>query len=208
MKGTTMLVVAVFAFPLILAAFAMGWILSGSEPERVPPQSPPSAPLTTITETAPEEESVPESDVPGEDLAGLPRYPDSVRIEYQRELTEGLTQARTKYVVDAEPDEVRAFYREVFRSEGWSVGDLGFSSDRWYFFILEGEREALVEIRPSQDLVEIEIELAEPRPGGNDAEAPAPPPAPVQPTPRPLPYGDDFDDDDYYDDDFDDDGDD
>ena len=190
----TVLVVAVFALPLVLAAFTVGWTLSGLHLEG-PQASPQSQPVAS---TLPAEEARPrtvaEEDVPGQDIAGLPRPPGSTRVGYRQERLEGFARTRLEYVTDAAgPDEVRAFYRESFASEGWVVADLGFSPEEWYFFVVKDDREALVEINTLHKPVVVEIELTDP---DETPTVNAPAPQPVDPVSTP-PLEDGGDDDAY-----------
>lgn len=115
-------------------------------------------------------------DVPGKDLAGLPRPPGSTRVGYRQERLEGFARTRLEYVTEAaSPDEIRAFYRRSFVSKGWVVADLGFSPEEWYFFVVKDEREALVEIHALRSPVVVEIELTGPgETPANDDPAPQP----------------------------------
>lgn len=195
------LIVGVFALPLVLAAFAIGWTLSGLEGgAKVPAPAQPVASPAPVEEAAPP--VVPEDDVPGRELDGLPRYPGSTRIEYRHERRSGLERIRAKYATEAVPDEVRAFYREAFASEGWMVADLGFSPEEWYFFVVRDEREALVKIHAVQEPLVVEIELTSPDPDAPSAGSAPPPPQPAPATP-PASVGDDGQyDDGEYDDDY------
>ncbi|QIN80464.1 hypothetical protein GBA65_20270 [Rubrobacter marinus] len=196
------LIVAVFALPLILAAFAVGWALSGSGPGRPGATAPP--PQAPVASTTPAEEpvpsAVPEADVPGSDPDGLPRYPGSTRVAYRHEKLDGLARTSAEYASDADPDEIRAFYRGVFHSRGWTVADLDFSPEEWYFFVVRDEREALVQIQALRSPVVVEIELT-----GPDGEAAPPQPARPAPATQQHVVDDDGDDpegaDDYYEDD-------
>ncbi len=193
------LIVAVFALPVVLAAFAVGWTLSGLDlqgsPVTPPPQ--PVASTSPAEEAAAPPRAVADEDVPGRDLAELSRPPGSTRVGYRQEQLEGFARTRLEYVTDASADEIRTFYRESFASGGWVVADLGFSPAEWYFFVIKDEREALVEIHALQEPVVVEIELTDPdqTPASN-----APIPQPVDPVPTP-PLGDAGDDDDSYKDD-------
>ena len=186
-------VVAVFALPLILAAFAVECTLSGSGtagPETEPPSQEP------VASTTPVEVAVPKEDVPGKDLTELPRYQGSTRVAYRHEKLDGLARTRAEYATDADPDEVRAFYRGAFDSGGWTVADLGFSPEKWHFFVVKDEREALVRIYALRRPVAVEIELTGLRrgaPAGDD-------PQPVRPAPAPTSNMDDDDDGGEYDD--------
>ena len=191
------LIVAVFALPLVFAAFAVGWTLSGLNVDG-PRATPPSQPVAS---TSPAEETQPRAvvkeDVPGKDLAGLPRPPGSTRVGYRQELLEGFARTRLEYVTDAGPDEIRTLYRKSFASEGWVVADLGFSPEEWYFFVVKDKREALVEINTLQKPVVVEIELTGPNPTETPAGNVPAPPQPVDPVSTP-PLEDDGEEDDAY----------
>ena len=101
-------------------------------------------------------------DVTGADIEGLPRYPGSVRVEYQNLIVGDFLETEVEYVVATELGPVHDFYREVFKEEGWIVADIGIYQGEWTFFVVSGEREANVELEARQSLVEIEIELSEP----------------------------------------------
>ena len=212
---------AILTLVLFLAGLTAGLVLVQRPPEpRVsaeatstfppPPPTVPPAPLP------------PERDIPGEELPGLPRYPDSVRVGYERGERDGLAVIRARYLTTETLDTVRGFYRGVFRSEGWEEADAEFSEEEWTFHVTHGEREATVRISQLGPSVEVGIELTEPlpeetrerttrstpAPAPDPAPAPAPvpqyvPPAPqYAPAPPPVVPGDDYyGDDDYGDDD-------
>jgi hypothetical protein len=112
---------------------------------------------------------LPSEDVPGADIPGLPRYPDSVRVEYEREEVDYLLETRVGYGAAASGlDSVREFYRDTFREENWSVENAEFSEGTWTFLVTQGEREALIEFETRTGsrggLFDIRIELSEPLP--------------------------------------------
>ena len=183
------LVVAVFALPLVLTAFATGWTLSDLETKFPQPATPKPQPVAS---TAPTEDTVlrvvAEEDVPGKDLADLPRYPGSTRVGYRQEHSEDFARTRAEYITSVGSDEIRMFYRRFFDSEGWVVADLGFSPEKWYFFVVKDEREALIEIHALRRPILVEIELTEPE-RTSAAKAPASSPS-VRPVPKPLPEDD------------------
>ncbi len=110
----------------------------------------------------PEEAEMPTRDVTGADVEGLPRFPGSVRVEYRHVILGDLEEMEVEYVAAAELDDVHDFYRNVFDEEGWIVADLGIFQGEWTFFVVSGEREAVVELEARQSLVEVEIEVMEP----------------------------------------------
>ena len=112
---------------------------------------------------------LPSEDVPGADIPGLPRYPGSVRVEYEREEVDDLLDTRVGYGSAASGlDSIREFYRDTFLEEDWSVQNAEFSEGTWSFFVTQDEREALVEFETRAGsgggLFDIRIELSEPLP--------------------------------------------
>ena len=105
--------------------------------------------------------ALPELDAPGADIVDLPRYPDSMRVEYRQTFEKSLIVKEVEYVIAAELEPVHDFYREVFDTRGWLVADVWFFQGEWTFFVIDGSREALVEIEARGPLVEVEIELSE-----------------------------------------------
>ncbi len=133
-------------------------------------------------------------DVAGEDLATLPRYPASVRSDYQVAVEERYRLIVTEYLAAARADEVQAFYRGVIAAHGWERADIGFTDGEWSYSLVDGETLALIEIEEADGLVEIDLQISEPIAAPNNPAAVptiAPPPAPPPPPP-----GDDDDDDD------------
>jgi hypothetical protein len=204
----TFFVLSTLASALILAlvGFGLGWFLSGRQIASLKAGSG-SPPVVTTTDTRPST-TLPETEVPGKDFSDLPRYPGSVRVEYQRQASAGLALVDTEYIVPAKLDDVRGFYRDVFRSEEWAVAGSDISEDEWDFFVTKEEREAVIEIESRGELDEIEIEVSEPRkdgealgktPSSQRSERPEPTAEPS----GPGDFGDDYDDD--YDDDLEDD---
>lgn len=167
----TLLRGAALAAALVVIGFAAGYLVPHQGSERA------SGERMAVTTRAPvppaAEPDMPAADVPGAEVPGLTRYPGSVRVEYRREDLDKLVATEAEYLVTAELDATRDFYRESFRGWGWSVADVEFSRGEWVFFLLDGEREAVVELEDRGKLVEIEIELSEP-PATISTRAPAP----------------------------------
>jgi hypothetical protein len=202
--------VGVFALTLGLVVICAGWVLTRQHSESVtvaPPED-----KTTISErtTPPNTKpaaSLPAEDVPGRDVPGLPRYPGSVRVEYERKEQDLLVFTRVRYLSRARVDVIRGFYRGVFRAEGWKVANVEFSEDEWTFLVIDGERETDVEIGPyGPGVTKVDIGSSELRPtkevtpeekprreASPATPAPESTPAP-QPTATPTPAPDD----DYY----------
>jgi hypothetical protein len=156
LKRNTIIAV-VLALLLFAAGFAVGRIFTTRELAV-------RAPVTqaVVPSTLPEGAKLPTIDVTGADIEGLPRYPGSVRVEYQRLIVGDFLETEVEYVLPGELDSVHEFYRQVFADEGWVVADIGIYQGEWTFFVVSGEREARVELEARQSLIEIEIELSEP----------------------------------------------
>lgn len=141
------------AIALVLAGFFAGWLLSPRQLVDASPES--TVPQATVP-TAPRE------DAPGADVPDMPRYPGSIRAEYERERLEGFVATDIEYVTTDDPAAVREFYREVFRTEGWDEADIGAVLGEFYYFVTKGEREVVVEIEKRPEFTEIEIEETKP----------------------------------------------
>ncbi len=150
------------ALMLPLAGFAVGWILADSGWMLASRERPRAA--EPMAQPPPQDSSLPDEDVDGSDIPDLSRYPGSVRIEYIRENQRSLIWTETEYLTAANITQVREFYRDAFRAEGWSVNDISFTQNAWVFFIVKGEREVFVELKPRGTMVEVDIEQTEPAP--------------------------------------------
>ena len=196
---------AILTLALFLAGLSAGWTLVQSRPQVSAPETAPS-PATVAAPLPPAE------DVPGEEVPGLPRYPDSVRVGYERGERDGLVVIRARYLTTENLDAVRGFYRGVFQSEGWEEADAAFYADGWTFYVTNDEREATVGISDLGPSVEVSIEASHPLPEETNTTRRTPDPAPSalpppqQYAPSPPQYapvpGDDFEDDDFGDDGF------
>jgi hypothetical protein len=196
--NTSRVTVASLALMLVLAGFLVGWVLNYQRSERFTEVDSPSK--TTLPEqraprTPEPAVRIPSEDVPGREISELPRYPGSVRVEYERGEREGLKVVRTRYLTRDGLDAVRGFYRGVFRAEEWKVANVEFTEDRWTFLVVHGEGEANIRIEPhGQDVTRVDIEFSEPLPEKEPApkERPQkregdPAPQPATPTPTPAP---------------------
>jgi hypothetical protein len=148
----------VCAAMLAAVGFGVGWVLSGKQLASAGGGDGP--PATTVSE---HEATLPASDVTGEDLPDLPRYPESVRVDYQRKAIEGgFILTKTTYEAAARVGEVKDFYRGVFQSGDWTVADLDFSAGTWSFVVVEDRRQAYLEIAPQgENMVKVAIRLSE-----------------------------------------------
>lgn len=176
------------ALIVILAEFAAGCSPVHEQPEFG------EAPETT----SPEETSsqilaaLPAEDVEGDEIPELPRYPGSVRTGYESWEEGDLVFTRAQYLTSDELDDVREFYRDVFRSEGWTETDAEFSEGVWSFFVTRGEREANAKIQPRGPGTEVDIEFSEPRLEETITQTTSPTkatpsPKATSPTPQPAP---------------------
>ncbi len=165
-----MLTAAALTLILTLAGSAVGYTLIRLWPEL------PFFPALILQEESQIVATPPPSeDVSGEDILGLPRYPGSVRAEYEREEADDFVETNVGYVATVSGlDTVREFYRDTFREEEWSVANAEFSEGEWSFLVTQDEREALVEFETRADsrggLVDIRIELSEPLPEEDEEE--------------------------------------
>ena len=198
------------ALALLIIGVLIGGVVLGSVVNAVAQRSPTPNPSPSAT-TMPSSSTglLPEGDVAGEDLDRLPRYPGSVRTEYEVSIDDRFRLTATEYLADAHLDEVRTFYQGVIEDHGWQRADIDFSGGEWTYVLVDGATEALVELEVTHGLVEIDLQVSVPI----ATPAPDPTPAPTAvPTPPPViappTDDDDDDDDDETDDGSDDDGDD
>jgi hypothetical protein len=105
---------------------------------------------------------LPQDDVPGVETPGLPRYPGSVRVDFDRWGTGGVVGTDADYLTTDPLSRVQRFYRASFVRHGWEVGDVSFVQGEWSFLLLRGDTEATVEIARRGVLVEVDIERSVP----------------------------------------------
>lgn len=194
------------AVTLVLAAIGASWAVTRQQSESLsatPPEDTTTiSERTTSSNTKPRTTSLPADDVAGRDIPDLPRYPGSVRVEYERKAQDLLVFTRVSHLSRAKLDVVRGFYRGVFRGQGWKVANAEFSEGEWTFLVVDGEREADIEIEPhGRDVTRVDILVSEPLPekesapkeipqkreGGSANQEPAPPQPPPTATPIPAP---------------------
>ena len=183
-----------FVLTLVLVASCSGWTSNRQHPESVAKVR--SQDETMLSErTSPRNAKpavpLPSEDVPGKDVSDLPRYLDSVRVEYERKELDALILTRARYLSTEKVDIVRGFYRGVFRSEDWKVANVEFSDDEWTFLVVKGEREAEIEVRPHNAGSETDVRLSAPRPPEQPdkkaASEASPPDREAAPEPSPTP---------------------
>ena len=158
----------VFLLTLVLVTIGAGWVLTRQQSESASAIHPEDK--TTISERSASSNtkpatSLPAQDVPGEDIQDMPRYPGSVRVEYQRNVQDRLVFTKVRYLSHARLDVIRGFYRGVFRSKIWTVANAEFSEGEWTFLVVHSKREAQVRIEPhSRGVTRVDIILSEPLP--------------------------------------------
>jgi hypothetical protein len=67
------------------------------------------------------EETPPDTDVSGSDVADVPRYPGSVRTDYGRTETDAGTEIVVVYLAEATFQEASEFYDDALPSNGWTI---------------------------------------------------------------------------------------
>jgi hypothetical protein len=158
------LVVGVFAVTLVLAAIGASWALTRQQSSSVSATHPENTTIskrTTASNTKPAM-SLPAEDVSGKDVPDLPRYPRSVRAEYERKEQDRLVFTTVRYLSHAKLDIIRGFYRGVFRSKNWTVANAEFSEGEWTFLVVHDDREAQVRIEPhGRGVTRVDIVLSE-----------------------------------------------
>lgn len=75
--------------------------------------------------------SMPASDVIGEDLADVPRFPDSIRTSYEKQTADVVN---LEYMAKASQDQILKFYKDQLPARGWLLRaedptSLSFSND-------------------------------------------------------------------------------
>jgi hypothetical protein len=189
---------ALLIIGVLIGGVVLGSVVSAVARPTATPDPTPSVSLMPSVTAGP----LPDGDVAGEDLPRLPRYPGSVRTEYEVSIDDRFRLTATEYMADATLDEVRAFYQGVIEDHGWQRADIDFSGGEWTYVLVDGATEALIELEVSDGFVEIDlqvsVQIATPAPD------PTPPPTAL-PTPPPAtpPTDDDDDGDDDGDDDDD-----
>ena len=187
------------AFGLLLAAVLIGGMVIGSAVTGWPSRAMPQASVPATPDQS-QPVRLPAGDGPGEDLARLPRFPDSVRTGHSAGLDDLHRLIEVSYLADAELDDIRAFYRRVIVDHGWQRADLDLAGGEWVYILVDGATEAVIVMRQAGELVEVELELSEPVVVATPIPIPvaAPPSvAPVAPLlPPPTEGGGDDDDDD------------
>lgn len=142
---------------LLITGFIIGRLSSAIPHEKTGTTT---SPMSAIVPTA--DLRMPALDVPGDDIPGLPPFPGMRRVEYRQVIIGDLLETEVEYVMEGSLEPIHDYFRQLFDAEGWNVADLHIFQGEWTFFIIQGEREALVELESRGPLVEVEIELKEP----------------------------------------------
>lgn len=156
-----------FVLTLVLVVIGSSWVLTRQQSEGVHVTRPDYETTLSERDTPPDTTaaSLPAEDVPGKDIPDLPRYPGSVRVEYEHEDQEVLRFTRVRYLSQARVDVIRGFYRGVFRAEGWNVANVEFSEEEWTFLAIQGEKEGEIGIEPHRrGFTMVVMQFSEPLP--------------------------------------------
>jgi hypothetical protein len=140
--------------------------------------TPAATPDTSGEQSTPD---IPDEDVPGQDIADLPRYPDSVRVGYGQTVRDDLIETSLEYVSPDELHMVHQFYRTTIDSNNWTVADLEFTHDDRYFLVIKGSHESSVRLINDENRVHIAIMHSQ------FADEDVVTRTPVTPTPTPTP---------------------
>jgi hypothetical protein len=199
------LAMATLVVALLAAGFALGRLVTATQPQVTPGPTPSSS-----LETEPRlPELLPVADVDGSDLDVLPRYPGSVRTQYRVRDDAAGTVTKVEYLASGSVEAVRSFYRQAFIDHGWTVVDLQLAYGELRYLITDGEREGEADIESrGGGVVEIDLEVVT-RPSASASPTAAPTATPTRPHATPVAPPDDDDaggDDDGAEDDVDPDG--
>lgn len=190
---------------LAFVAVLVGGAFLGSMVTTIASREQPSPIATPLPSPAPSAHALPAADVDGEDFERLPRYPDSVRTEFNITSDDHFRLTAVEYFADADLGEVRSFYQDVIADQGWQRADITYAGGEWTYVIVDGGTEALIELEISGGFVEVDLQVSTPLPSETPPPTAQPTAVPTPVPPAPPPPGDDDGDDD---DDDSDDGDD
>jgi hypothetical protein len=162
----TLLAAGAVALALV-AGFAVG---RTTAPQPQPDTAPPAGPVLA------ERDWLPAHDAPGQEIPGLPRFPGSVRVDFDRQAAGGVVVTDADYLTGARLAEVHRFYRAGLSRHGWRVANVSFVRGEWSFLALRGRTEAVLQIATRGPLVEVDIEQRRPSPIASPARSTAGPP--------------------------------
>ena len=153
-------VAAVMAVLLVVAGYVAGRLTAPEPAARGAPAS--DRDRSKAAERAAVRATLPQDDVPGVETPGLPRYPGSVRVDFDRWGNAGVVGTDVDYLTTDPLARVQRFYRGAFVRHGWDVADVMFVRGEWSFLLVRGETEATVEVARRGALVEVDIERSVP----------------------------------------------
>jgi len=113
MKLTTIIAIFVASVLLLAGGIAIGRLSVNMQTRPVGSAVVPSAEAVPTADL-----SVPELDVPGDDIPGLPRFPGMRRVEYRQVVMGDLLETEAEYVMEGPLSPVHDYYRQVFDDEG------------------------------------------------------------------------------------------
>jgi hypothetical protein len=64
---------------------------------------------------------VPSEDLPGEDISGIQRYPDAVRVKYESHLLGDERVTEVGYLAEGEVGDAEEFYEPRLDEDGWAL---------------------------------------------------------------------------------------
>lgn len=111
-----------------------------------------------------ERDWLPVHEAPGQEIPGLPRFPGSVRVDFDRQAAGGVVVTDVDYLTATPLTQVQRFYRVELASNGWRVADVSFVRGEWSFLALRGRTEVVLQVAARGPLVEVDIEQHRPSP--------------------------------------------
>jgi hypothetical protein len=107
-------------------------------------------------------DEVPSVDVPGEEVAGLRRYPGAVRVKYESHLLGNARLSEAGYLAEGSAFAAGRFYRQRLGEPGRSYEGQDFDAGELALRAQRDNEELVVALEDQGELVEVEVELSEP----------------------------------------------
>jgi hypothetical protein len=157
LTGLVIFATGAVIFIVVVVASASGVLLGEGDD---------SNPTEGIAGDVAEEQTLPRSDLPGRDLPNVERYPQSVRVKYERyELGEAEV-VEIGYLTDSGVEDVGEFYESYgsfTQDNAWRTASSDVSQDDEFGILIvrddgEAKRQVLIEIEPHGELVSVELE--------------------------------------------------
>jgi hypothetical protein len=101
-------------------------------------------------------------DVPGAEIAGLPRYPGAVRAEYRVGEWDGSSVTKAEYRTQDGTEDVLRHYRAMFKAGNWDLQHRSFEHGEHVFEVTLGHAAVTVQVERVGSVTEIEIERVQP----------------------------------------------